>query len=248
MLDWTKLYARYINLNHRMDRRAHMEQELERVGLHAVRLQGMLPGEYQGEERKVTKMRTRTPGAIGCHYSQVKVMEEALKAGRHCVVLEDDLVFCSDIVERLSLIEKFLNSHPWDVFWLGGTYHKEPIWHAPGHPQLEECNCRQGKDWEPTDDPKFVRTYGCWSTHAYIVNVEALPMVLTMLEQNVHLSIGIDWLFILLQPRITTYAFVPGCVKQFDNFSDIGKGITKWSGFAQLGPHWFQDRMEDYKY
>ena len=65
---------------------------------------------------------------------------------------------------------------------------------------------------------------------------------------HVSISMGIDWLFILLQPYLKTFAFVPGCVKQMDNLSDIGQGITRFSGFAILGPHWFRDRMTDFNY
>jgi GR25 family glycosyltransferase involved in LPS biosynthesis len=222
-----------------------MEAELTRVGLSAIRHRGMLPQEYKGDFSKVAVMHKAGKGSIGCHYSQVGVMETALSFNRSAMVLEDDLVICSDIKLRLNHAEKFLNEHNWDVFWLGGTYHLEPRWHAKEHPQLPQCGCKLGKDWEPTEDKKIVRTYGEWSTYAYIVNIDSLPKVLKMLEENVHLSIGIDWLFILLQPLLYCYAFVPGCIKQYDNQSSIGTGITKFSGFHVLGAHWWSDYMTD---
>jgi hypothetical protein len=54
---------------------------------------------------------------------------------------------------------------------------------------------------------------------------------------------GIDWLFIYLQPWLNTYAFNPGMVKQIDNQSDIGKGMTIFSNFSKLGKHWYQETL-----
>ena len=239
------LYASYINLDHRTDRNEHMLKELNKAGIEAYRTKGILPNEYSGPEHKVSVMRKRTPGAIGCHYSQVKVMETALFQNKSALVMEDDLVFCSDIQKRFFHIDNFLNNNKWDVLWLGGTYHLNPTWHSiPHNRELPQCKCNLNRDWEPTNDIKIVRTYGCWSTYAYIVNINSLEKILKMLDDNVHLSMGIDWLFILLQPQLKTYAFNPGCVKQIDNESDIGNGKTIFSAFSGLGSHWWSDIIE----
>jgi len=238
------LYASYINLDHRIDRNQHMQQELSKAGILASRTRGILPHEFVGSEYKVSVMRKRTPGAIGCHYSQVKVMEDALKQNKHALVMEDDLIFCSDIQDRFFHINSFLENKEWDIFWLGGTYHLQPTWHSiPHNRELPQCNCNLNRDWEPTEDCKIVKTYGCWSTYAYIVNIKSIPKILNLLDQNVHISMGIDWLFILLQPNLNTFAFNPGCVKQLDNKSDIGNGDTIFSAFSGLGKHWWSDKM-----
>jgi GR25 family glycosyltransferase involved in LPS biosynthesis len=241
-------YASFINLDHRKDRLRLMQAELKKVGIKAIRQKAILPNEYRGENRKVEVMRKRTPGAIGCHFSQVEVMKKALSVNQHAFVMEDDLIFCSDFMDRMHHATKFLDSNEWDVLWLGGTYHLTPTWHKKGHPDLPQCRCSNLKDVQATDDPKIVRTYGCWSTFAYIVNVNSLPKILKLLDEHVHESMGIDWLFIRIQPQLKTFAFLPGCVKQHDNKSDIGKGMTYFSHFAKLGPHWYQDRMEDFNY
>jgi GR25 family glycosyltransferase involved in LPS biosynthesis len=242
-------YASFINLDHRPDRLHRMQAELERIGIEATRTRGFLPEEYAGNPEKVKVMLNRTPGAIGCHYSQVAVMQDALEVRKHAFVMEDDLVFCSDIQERLKHITEFTDNNEWDIIWLGGTYHLQPTWHKVKHgkhvhPDLQMCDCQLNKDWEPTHDPRFVRTYGIWSTYAYIVNVNSIEKILKLLDKNVHLSMGIDWLFILLQPRLKTFAYHYGCVKQYDNQSDIGNGITRFSGFEKAcGKHWFKDRV-----
>ena len=244
----TEYFWRYINLDSRPDRKEHMQNEFSRVGIHADRLQALLPEEVNQSMDKLSVMWNRTKGAVGCHYSQVRVMEQALATGKHAVVFEDDLVFCDDFTTRLGMLQEFMDTHEWDIIWLGGTYHTEPTWHRSEngqhtHPDLQMCTCDLNRDWEPTDNPHIVRTYGCWSTYAYIVNYNSLPKILELLDQNVYRSMGIDWLFILLQPNLYTFAFNPGCVKQFDNQSNIGNGITEFSSFANLGPHWFSNKL-----
>lgn len=238
-----------INLPHRADRRKHMENELSRVGISAEFINGMLPSEFDLSLPKLQVMANRTKGAIGCHYSQVKAMELALNQGSNALVMEDDLVFCSDIQERFKVIKEFTDKNEWDVFWLGGTYHLQPTWHRikngkHTHPDLQMCNCNLNRDWERTTDYRIIRTYGCWSTYAYIVNVNSIRKILNLLEENIHLSMGIDWLFILLQPQLKTFAYHFGCVKQYDNQSDIGNGITQFSLFEKAcGNHWFKDKI-----
>lgn len=247
--NWRESFTGYINLDHRTDRREKMEQELERVGLNAERIRGMPYQEYNGDQSKVQVMFNRTKGAIGCHYSQVKIMEMALNKGKSAFVLEDDVVFATDVIKRLDYAQDFLNNHNWDVFWLGGTYHlNPPRWHDAGHTnsELPNCDCTLNKDIECTEDPRILRTYGCWSTYAYIVNYNSLPKILKLLEDNVHESIGIDWLFIKLQPKLNCYCFAPAMAKQYDNQSDIGNGVTYFSEFHKLGQFWFADKMEDF--
>lgn len=243
-------YISYVNLDSRPDRNEHMLQQLQKVGIQATRQKGILPEEVKSyiDESKLAVMWNRTKGAVGCHYSQVMIMETALQNKQHAFVMEDDLIFCEDFQERLQMIEEFLSEREWDIMWLGGTYHKDPTWHRAHngvhtHMDLQLCTCNLNRDWEHTDNNRFVKTYGCWSTYAYIVNRKRLAHILDLLDQNVYRSMGIDWLFIYLQPQLNTFAFVPGCVKQFDNQSNIGNGVTRFSVFESLGSHWYSDKM-----
>lgn len=251
-------YIAYINLDHRLDRLLHMEKELGKASIKAVRQRGMLPQEYRGDESKVAAMRARTPGAIGCHYSQVKVMQTALEKGKHAFVMEDDLVFCDDFPERMLYIEAFLETNPWDIMWLGATFHvNPPYWHTGRNFDLPLTEVR-GRDAELTSVPRILRTYGAFCTYAYIVNKDSIAKVLTMLDSIVHLSMGIDWAMINLQPHLFTYAFVPGSIKQMDNPSDIGKpsgnrkaftyfsNFSKINGTAEKSKYWWQKKMTDF--
>jgi len=241
-------YCSFINLDSRPDRLERMQKELLRVEIQAERTRGLLPEEVNEPKAKLEVMQNRTPGAIGCHYSQVSVISKAYFHGKNAFVMEDDLVFCSDFQERMKIVDSFLEGKDWDVFWLGGTYHLAPTWHQSvngkhTHPDLQMCKCELNKDWGKTDNKNIVRTYGCWSTYAYIVNYNSTLKILKLLDENVHLSMGIDWLFILLQTQLKTFAFNPGMAKQYDNPSNIGTGITYFSHSKGLGKHWFADKI-----
>lgn len=232
-------YKGFVNLDCRPDRLAHMTAELARVGMKdALRHRGMLPQEYKGRQEDIWGMLARPQkGAIGCFMSQLEVIKTAEANDCHAFVMEDDLIFCDDFLERMEIITQFTNSHPWDVIWLGGTFHIDrPYWHK-----------ELGRDVCQTDHPRMMRTFGAFSTHAYIINGERIPLVLGKLEKAMPPSWGIDHAFIAIEPALYTYAFVPGCVTQMDNQSNIGSGWTYFSRFAEkLGPYFFQKRMEDF--
>lgn len=249
-----KSYISFVNLNHRKDRLNWMHTELARIDLKAIRTRGLLPGEYNGPKEKIATMLSRPQiGAIGCMMSQIFIMYTAKSLGLHAWVMEDDLIFASDIHERLKIIEDFTDTHPWDVVWLGGTFHVPAFWHKVGGSGMPpNCSRELGKDCETTDNPRMIRTLGAFSTYAYIVNYESIGKILKMLDDFMPKTIGIDYSFIALQPDLLTYAFVPGCVKQMDNMSDIGSGMTVFSGFSKLNGtiensrYWWQDKMETF--
>jgi GR25 family glycosyltransferase involved in LPS biosynthesis len=236
-------FASYVNLDTRTDRRERTEKSLAIAGIRAERTRGMLPSEYHGSPERIKAMWDRPQkGAIGCHFSQVSVMERAMLEQKHAFVMEDDLVFCSDFQRRIGMISDFCRTHPWDVIFLGGTFHiNPPYWQK----QL-------GRDAELTDHSRMIRTYGAFCTYAYIVNRSSIRPILRQFDLLLPKSIGIDHMFIMIQPKIHAYSFVPGCIKQYDHISDIGvdrhgrPAQTVFSGFSRLGPYWWQDRLEDF--
>lgn len=241
------LYTSFINLDHRTDRLAHMEKELLKTTLlKPVRTRGIPWKEVQASPEKVAIMMNRTPGAIGCHFSQVSVMKEAQKQGKNACVLEDDIILCSDFDKRLDYIDKWADKNEWDVIWLGASFHvNPPYWHPLGKSGMPpDCSAHLGYDVLPTDDPRMVRTFGAYVTFAYIVNLNSMDKIFALFDEYLHTSIGIDWLFIKLQPQLKCFSFVPGCVMQMDNLSDIGNGMTVWSGQLKNGPYVFQDKLE----
>lgn len=251
--DWKDCHTKFVNLDHRTDRLAHMKAQLAAAGIAAERHKAIKTSDHIWNPMKFGTMLRRTPGAIGCYLSQMDVMKEALAAGKSAFVMEDDLIFCHDIQKRLNYIENYINTQAptFDAFWLGGTFHVgPPHWHSGRNGMLP--NATLGRDAESTSDPRIFRTYGCFSTHAYIVNKHSLEKVLWLLDKEIETSIGIDYSFIRLQPMLETYSFVPGCIKQMDNQSDIGNGITVYSGFSRLNGteensrYWWQPWMDDF--
>ena len=49
----------------------------------------------------------------------------------------------------------------------------------------------------------------------------------------------------MIEPFIHSYAMIPALIKQIDNHSDNYNSMNNFSHFANLGAHWFAERMED---
>lgn len=250
-------YAEYVNLDKRTDRKDLMEKSLKAAGITATRRRGLLPSEVQIAPARIKAMWDRPQkGAIGCHFSQVAVMKAALQRGKHALVMEDDLVFCRDFQLRMEYVSAFLEAHEWDILWLGGTFHVNPPW---WHNSTDRGCQNLGRDCQVVPGyHRMIRTFGCFCTYAYLVNVESIGKILAMFEEKLPQSIGIDHMMIMLQPSLWTYAYVPGMVKQYDHTSDIGTdgkggpGFTKFSNFATLNgtkensAYWFQEYATDF--
>lgn len=247
-------YIGFLNMDHRTDRLAHMTDQLNRISLFAHRHRGKKPNEYDVNDPRLQTMYRRTPGAVACHFGQVGIMEEALKRNQHAIVFEDDCVFCSDFHKRIDYIEDWMSRNDFDIFWLGSSFHvNPPFWHQIGSSGMPpDCSAQLGYDAKRTDDPRIMRTFGAFATFAYIVNKDSIEKVLGLLNSIIHESIGIDWAMVKLQPQLKCFAFLPGCVKQMDNTSDIGTGMTNWSGFLKLNgtkensAYVYQENMNDF--
>jgi GR25 family glycosyltransferase involved in LPS biosynthesis len=252
-MDLTKenCYFGYLNMAHREDRYGHINNQLAKVDIQAVRHRGKRPEEYDLNDPKIQVMKARSPGAIGCMFGQMEIMKRGLEAGLHSVVFEDDILFCSDFQKRFDYIGNWAKAHEWDIIWLGASFHvNPPYWHRHGHSGMPpDCSAQLGYDVLPTDDPHMIRTLGAYCTFAYIVNHNSIQKILDYLDSFMHRTIGIDYSFIAaakFAPELKFFSFVPGCVMQMDNKSDIGKGMTIWSGQLNNGPYVFQDKMEDF--
>ncbi len=241
-MKWRETEWWFINLASRPDRNAHAEEQFAKHELPVKRFEAYTPDQWPGDPTKVERMRNRTPGAIGCHQSQMTVMDTVVNTDRVVAVCEDDIVFCDDLPKRLQYIEDHL-TWDWDVFYLGATFHIPGVWCH--HPDCATWGAI-GKDAEPTADKHIMRVYGEWGTYGYLVNGRNAAKVLTLLDDNMAASDGIDHNFIRLGDKINAYCFVPGCCWQYDNQSNIGDGVTEFSGFKKLGPYVWTAKMSDF--
>jgi len=239
-IDWPSVEWWYVNLAERTDRREHAERQFAKHGLPVRRFEAFKPHEWPGPTEAVAKMRP-TPGAIGCYQSQTHLMRTVQGTNRIVGICEDDVLFCDDLCARLEYISATFN-RDWDIFWLGSTYHiNPPVWHKND----------LGRDFEQTDIKHIHRTYGIWSTYAYLVNGLSVRKILELFARNVHRARGIDDLAIMLQPELQTFCFTPGMAFQIDGRTNIGvggDGMTRFSHFYKLGPYVFTKRLEDFDY
>src|SRR5579863_1801073 len=142
MFKWRDCYISFVNLDHRLDRREHAVNEFNKAGISAVRTAGMYPHQFDRNDPDLQVQWKRTPGSIGCMFSQMKIMAVASEHGQDAAVFEDDIVLCSDFSKRMDYLQDFLNKQEnWDVAWLGGTVHlNPPYWHRFGNPELPTTN------------------------------------------------------------------------------------------------------------
>jgi glycosyl transferase family 25 len=99
-------YAFYINLDSRPDRKAHVENQMNKIGITANKFKAIkLPN-----------------GALGCSMSHLKLLETAKQnEWSHILIVEDDILF-TDTTLFIKQFNKFLSNHIlWDVVLIAGN-------------------------------------------------------------------------------------------------------------------------------
>uniref|UniRef100_A0A6C0ERX9 Glycosyl transferase family 25 domain-containing protein n=1 Tax=viral metagenome TaxID=1070528 RepID=A0A6C0ERX9_9ZZZZ len=96
----------YINLDTRPDRKAHVENELNKVGL-------------KGQRFNAIKMQN---GALGCSMSHLEVLKNA-KANSldHVLIVEDDITFINISLFTSQLNNFLFKNKEWDVLLIAGN-------------------------------------------------------------------------------------------------------------------------------
>ena len=108
----------YINLNHRVDRKEHVERQLSLLGIKGTRMPAIL----------------HKNGAIGCIMSHIKCIEHAmLNQWETVCIMEDDIMFTNIDVFKKSLMHVLPTT--WDVILLGTNM-------APPFEQIDEHHAR----------------------------------------------------------------------------------------------------------
>jgi len=79
-LKWRDVEWWYINLASRPDRDLHAKEQFARHGLPVKRFDAFTPDQWPGDPAKVARMMARTPGAVGCHQSQMAVIKTVVGA------------------------------------------------------------------------------------------------------------------------------------------------------------------------
>ena len=208
--------AYYINLERRKDRKAHVESELEKIGIKAERFNAIeLPNGN---------------GALGCSMSHLKCIENAKKnEWEHVLVMEDDITFLDkDLFTRQ--LNKFLKfNKSWDVILLAGNNHKPYIQYGDYCVKVFRCQTATGYIVKNSYYDKLIQNY-----KEGINNLIKEPT-----KANQH---AIDKHWFRLQEKDAWYLITPLTVIQKENFSDIEKREVNYTSLMTVLDNEFSNK------
>lgn len=193
-------YAYYINLEYRTDRKYHIEQELEKMGIKAERFNAI-------------KMNN---GAIGCSMSHLKVLQNAEKNKlSHVLVLEDDIRFVDPLVFKRSFKKCMTKLPKWDVILFAGN-------NLPPYVPIGDYCIKVGTCQTTTGylvNGHYISTL--------IENIKTGISYLLKYPNN-KTFFAIDRFWFHLQQRDNWFLVVPPVVTQRVDYSDIEGDITDY--------------------
>ena len=193
-------HAFYINLDSRPDRRAHVEAQLNLVGIKANRF-------------KAIRMNN---GAVGCSMSHLKCLEIAKDNNwEHVLIVEDDITFLNPIL-FVNNFTSFLNNHKsFDVALLAGN-------NIPPYVRVDDT-CIKISRCQTTTGYIVKRHY--YDTLLKNIREGILKL---MHEPDKHVLYAIDKFWFRLQEKDNWYLITPPTVVQREDYSDIEKRPTNY--------------------
>jgi len=211
----------YINLDHRTDRKLHVETQLAKIGL-------------QGFQRfNAIRMEN---GAIGCSMSHLKLLQQALKSGLdHVLIVEDDIEFLDPELFRTQLDRFFKEQSLWDVVLFAGN--NMPPYEKVGDTCVKVTRCQT--------------TTGYLVNGHYIEKLmNNVKMGLTNLlrDPTNHTVFAIDKHWFALQEKDNWFLITPLTVVQREDYSDIEKRVINYhSSMTDLDKKELFDKIKAYR-
>jgi glycosyl transferase family 25 len=196
----------YINLEHRTDRKEHVETELLKIGL-------------IGQRFNAIKMDN---GAIGCSMSHLKLLQDAVKHNLdHILIVEDDITFLNPTL-FINQINNFfkLHNNSWDVILFAGN-------NIPPYQNIDDTCIKVSR---------CQTTTGYLVNGHYIkILLQNVKMGLTQLLNNPFQRnlFAIDKYWFILQSVHNWYLIIPPTVVQQEGYSDIEKRVTNFEKHMQ---------------
>ena len=192
----------YINLEHRTDRKEHVEKELLNIGL------------KEAQRFNAIKMEN---GAVGCSMSHLRILQDAQKNNLdHILIVEDDITFLDPELFKNQL-NKFFETHKnnWDVVLLAGN-------NMPPYKIIDDT-CIQVSRCQTT-------TGYIVNGHYIKTLLQNVKIGLTHLinKPTEHAKYAIDKYWFILQQLYKWYLIVPLTVVQREDYSDIEKRVTNF--------------------
>lgn len=193
----------YINLNSRIDRKIHVERQLDLLGIR--------------DNVKRFNAIHNVNGRIGCSLSHLKCIQMAKEQNIECVlILEDDVSFLLP-EEFIQNVNKFLSNpqNKWDVLLLAGN--NLPPFTTNDEVSIRVTHCQ-------TTTGYIVRQ------HYYDTLISNIKEGVAKLMKNpeYHYYFAIDKYWIHLQKQHRWMLLIPLIVVQRPDYSDIEKKHTDY--------------------
>lgn len=190
--------AFYINLEHRTDRRAEVEAELDTIGIPCERFPAI----------------QWSPGIVGCNYSHIAVLKEARRRGYESVLIfEDDFQFLVDKERFWSIMSAIEGevADSYDVIMLSYNASHESTY-APYSENLNKILGAQTTSGYIVHSRMYDDLINIWEM--------ATPK---LIETGEHWIYALDQIWKRLQPGSNWYASKVRLGLQRPSFSDIGQ-------------------------
>jgi GR25 family glycosyltransferase involved in LPS biosynthesis len=206
----------FINLDHRVDRRQHVEKQLASIGIF--------------NPTRFSAIRVQN-GAIGCGMSHLRCLEYARdNAWDHVLIVEDDIQFLDPalFVNQMNL---FLhNQKEWDVVLLAGN-------NVPPY-RAVDASCVQVSFCQTTTGYLIKNHY-----FETLINNIRLGISHLIREPNNRVMYAIDKYWIRLQEQGKWFLIIPLTVTQREDYSDIEKRPTNYTrAMTSLNKEWMFKR------
>jgi GR25 family glycosyltransferase involved in LPS biosynthesis len=199
--------AFYINLEHRKDRKEHVEQQLNNIGIKAERFNAI----------KLDK------GAVGCSLSHLRCLENALKnEWDHVLICEDDITFLNPslFISQLNYFLESIDCEKWDVVLLGGNI-------IPPYQNINK-SCVKVSKCQTTTGYIVQKHY----IPTLIANIkEGVNNLIKNPQKHVLYAIDKNWF--KLQQRDNWFLIIPLTVVQKPGYSDIEKKNTDYQNIMK---------------
>jgi len=208
-------HAFYINLESRVDRKQHVEQQLAHIGISATRFNAI----------KLTN------GAIGCSMSHLKCLEIAKQNNwEHVLIVEDDILFLNPELFKNQLNKFFKNHSDFDVVLIAGN-------NVPPYQKIDD-SCVKVFRCQTTTGYIVKR-------HYYDTIISNIKEGIQKLMKNpeLHVQYAIDKYWFRLQEKDDWFLITPLTVTQREDYSDIEKRHTNYTRvMVDLDKEWMFKR------
>jgi GR25 family glycosyltransferase involved in LPS biosynthesis len=205
-------HAFYINLASRPDRKQHVEEQLNILGINAERFNAIkLPN-----------------GALGCSMSHLKCLETAKQNNwPHLLIVEDDIKFLDPNLFKKQM-NNFLSNHKkWDVIIIAGN-------NIPPYQKIDDT-CVKVSSCQTTTGYLVNEHYYDTLIHNFRKGIKKL-----IENPQLHAVYAIDKYWFRLQKRDNWFLIIPLTVTQREDYSDIEKRPTNYAKvMTDLDKEWF---------